>query len=114
MGACCVYTYTCINISIYIYSRLLRLSSIARTVGQKDLKLYNLLKSKSGLARQHLVLVEGEPGLLDCNAFEEQIREAKMIAANGRKAEIKAKRSSGKPAGSEFDDSKKTSRLNRS
>ena len=61
-------------------SRLLRLSSIARAVWQKDLKLYNILVNKSELARSHLVLVGDEPRILDPNVFEEQFREAKMIA----------------------------------
>lgn len=94
-------------------SRLLRLSSIARTVWQKDLKLYNLLVSKSELARQHLVLVGGEPRLFDSNVFEEQFREAKVMAADGRRTEIKAEHSTGRLSGSEFDDSRRTARLNR-
>ena len=64
-------------------SRLLRLPSIARMVWQKDAKLYHLPISKSELARQHLVLVGGEPRLFGSDVFEEQCREAKMIASVG-------------------------------
>lgn len=95
-------------------SRLLRLSSSARTVWQKDLKLYDSLVSKSGPARQHLVLLGEEPRLFDSNVFEEQSGEAKMMAADGQTAEIKAEGSGGILAGCEFDDSRKTARLNRS
>ena len=46
-------------------SRLLRLSSIARAVWQKDVRLYNILISKSELARSHVFLVGDEPRIID-------------------------------------------------
>jgi len=95
-------------------SKLLRLSSISKAVWQRNVYLFNLLVGKSELARQHLVLVGGEPRLVDSNVFEEQFREAKLVAAEGRRAEIKAEHTSGNRAGNEFDDSRKTARLNRS
>ena len=93
-------------------SSLLRLSSIARAVWQKDIKLYNILIIKSELARSHLVLVGHEPRILDPNVFEEQFREAKMIASEGSSAEIKAEHTNGNRA-TEFNGARKTARLNR-
>ena len=95
-------------------SRLLSLSSIARAVWQKDIKLYNILVRKSEPARSHLILVADEPRIIDPNVFEEQFRGAEMIASEGRTAEIKAEHTNGNRNGIEYDDAGKTARLNRS
>ena len=58
-------------------SVLTRLSSIARCVWSRNLKLYHILTRHSQLAREHLLMEDSTPRLSQPEAFEEAVRNAK-------------------------------------
>ena len=70
------------------HSRLLRLGSIAKAVWTRDSRLYKILVSSSDLARQHLVVSEGDISLRNSIVFEEDFRLAKLQASSERLEEI--------------------------
>jgi hypothetical protein len=78
---------------------LLRLSSVARAVWSRDMRLYTILITSSQLANDHLHLEGGMPALRDAGIFEEAFRIAKLNATNDRDSLIRAEHTAGEAPG---------------